>query len=218
MPTHDRLSLDAIMENRMARPKEFDRNAALEAALDLFWEKGYGNTSTDMLLGRMQISRQSLYDTFGDKKQLYLETLRAYTQKSISKAIRHLNKPVSPLAGIEAMLLSYSTKPSKERLLGCMGVNAICEFGNSDDDVIEAMEEDGDRLIAAIEARLREAKAMREVAEHLDVSAAAMFVNLAMNGIQVAAKAGVSKSALSAMVSFALDGLGRRDQSPHLRP
>jgi AcrR family transcriptional regulator len=195
----------------MARPKEFDRNIALDLALGLFWEKGYGNTSTDMLLSRMQISRQSFYDTFGDKKQIYLEALSAYTEKRTSKAIQHLKKPESPLAGIEAMLLSYTKKSSKERLLGCMGVNAICEFGNGDDDVNDAMAEYGGRLIAAIEARLREAKARGEVADSLDVSAGAMYVNSAMNGMQISAKAGAPKSVLNAMVRFALDGIRHRD-------
>ncbi len=70
----------------MARPKEFDRDSALGLALGLFWEKGYGNTSTDMLLRCMQISRQSLYDTFGDKKQLYLHALSVYTEKTTTEA------------------------------------------------------------------------------------------------------------------------------------
>lgn len=194
----------------MARHKEFDRDSALDLALRVFWENGYGNTSTDMLLGRMQISRQSLYDTFGDKKQLYLEALKAYTEKSIGEALHNLNKPQAPLAGIESMLVALASKPAKERLLGCMGVNAVCEFGSTDPDVLAAMSEHGARLMAALQDRLRQAKASGEVAGDLDESAGAMFVNSAMNAIRVSARAGAPKSALVAMATFVLDGIRRR--------
>ena len=57
----------------MARPKEFDRDSALQKAVDVFCDRGYDGTSTEELLRAMDISRQSLYDTFGDKRQLYLD-------------------------------------------------------------------------------------------------------------------------------------------------
>ena len=56
----------------MPRPKEFDRDEALQAAIGVFCEKGYAAASTDELMRAMKISRQSMYDTFGDKRQLYL--------------------------------------------------------------------------------------------------------------------------------------------------
>lgn len=194
----------------MARHKEFDRDSALALALDVFWENGYGNTSTDVLLGRMKISRQSLYDTFGDKKHLYLEALKAYTEKSIGEAIRHLNKPQRPLAGIEEMLVALASKPAKERVLGCMGVNAVCECGSADPDVMNAMAEPSGRLMEALQDRLREAKAQGEVADDLDESGGAMFVNSIMNAIRVSARAGAPKPALVAMAKFTLDGIRRR--------
>ncbi|WP_155737462.1 TetR/AcrR family transcriptional regulator, partial [Agrobacterium tumefaciens] len=62
----------------MARPREFDRDAALEKALRVFWSKGFAATSTDDLREAMGIGRQSLYGAFGDKRKLYLEALDAY--------------------------------------------------------------------------------------------------------------------------------------------
>src|SRR6267142_1909851 len=59
----------------MARPREFDRDAAVQRAMSVFWRKGYAATSTDDLLRAMNIGRQSMYDTFGDKHRLYLEAL-----------------------------------------------------------------------------------------------------------------------------------------------
>jgi len=59
----------------VARPKAFDRAQALQAAMQVFWVKGYEATSLEDLLAAMEIGRQSLYDTFGDKRRLYLEAL-----------------------------------------------------------------------------------------------------------------------------------------------
>src|SRR6266436_282484 len=63
----------------MARPKEFESEAALNGAIEVFSEHGFEGTSTDELLRVMGISRQSMYDTFGDKRQLYLTSLQGAT-------------------------------------------------------------------------------------------------------------------------------------------
>jgi len=60
----------------MARPREFDLNEALQAAMLLFWERGYEATSIDDLLQQMGINRASLYGTFGQKRELFLKALR----------------------------------------------------------------------------------------------------------------------------------------------
>ena len=67
----------------MARHKEFDRDTALHAAIGVFSEHGYEGTSTGELLTAMKISRQSMYDSFGDKRHLYLEAFRRYVADSI---------------------------------------------------------------------------------------------------------------------------------------
>jgi AcrR family transcriptional regulator len=81
----------------MARPKEFERDTALDDAIAIFCEHGFEGTSTDALLGKMGISRQSLYDTFGDKRRLYLEALQRYVEDNVAIQIAALNAPPSPL-------------------------------------------------------------------------------------------------------------------------
>ena len=75
----------------MARPKEFERGTALESAIAIFCDRGYEGTSTEALLGEMGISRQSLYDTFGDKRRLYLEALQRYVEDRVAGQIAALN-------------------------------------------------------------------------------------------------------------------------------
>src|SRR5215207_459684 len=119
----------------MARHKEFDRDAALRAAIAVFADRGFEGTSTEDLLRSMGISRQSLYDTFGDKRNLYLEALHHYNSASVSDLIRTLNTASSPLKGLEAALLQLAAKPAADAALGCIGVGAVCEFGRSDQEI-----------------------------------------------------------------------------------
>ena len=65
---------------RMARSKEFDEERALASAMDVFWRPGYENTSLEALMREMGIARQSLYDTFGDKRALYLKAMAFYRE------------------------------------------------------------------------------------------------------------------------------------------
>lgn len=88
----------------MARHKEFDRDNALHAAIGVFSEHGYEGTSTDELLRAMKISRQSMYDTFGDKRGLYLEALERYNADSIGKIVADLRLPGQPIKALEAPL------------------------------------------------------------------------------------------------------------------
>jgi len=88
----------------MARPREFDREEALERATGVFWAKGFAATSTDDLLTAMGIGRQSLYNAFQDRA-LYLEALERYQRTTTAGHLRRLDGAASPVAGIKALLL-----------------------------------------------------------------------------------------------------------------
>src|SRR5260370_41193475 len=112
--------------DRMARPREFDREEALERATEVFWAKGYASTSTDDLLTAMGIARQSLYNAFQDKRALYLEALERYQRTTIAGHLQRLNGAASPFAGIKALLLGLITDNSDTRALACMRQPPTC--------------------------------------------------------------------------------------------
>jgi TetR/AcrR family transcriptional repressor of nem operon len=194
----------------MARPKEFDRDVAVERAMSVFWSKGYAATSTDDLLEAMQIGRQSMYDTFGGKWRLYIEALERYQLESVAGHVKRLRSAASPLAGIEALVIDVIPSDRAMREKGCMGVGAICEFGNADAELAELRVKSGGILHKALVERLQDAQAVGEIGETVDIERAARFVETTMFGLKVAAKAGESARSLRDIASFAIARLGTR--------
>jgi AcrR family transcriptional regulator len=191
----------------MGRPRQFDRAAAMQAAIRVFADHGYEGTSTEALLSAMGISRQSLYDTFGDKRRLYLEALQTYNADSVSEFIQTLGGPSSALKGLESALLAFAARRTGEAALGCMGVGAICEFGHSDPDVRRLNEAAAATLQSALERWMGAAKAAGEVSADLNPQEAAQFLGATLAGLRVTARAGASQQTLRAIVQVALRSL-----------
>ena len=194
----------------MARHKEFDREQALDAARDVFWAQGYEPTSVEDLVGAMGIGRQSLYDTFGDKRALYLETLRRYNTGSVADLIAVLRRAASPLAALESLLLAEAELPPERRAMGCMGINAVCEFGSGDAEVASARAANGALLERALSELLADGVTSGELHANLDVRAAARAIQCTLGGLKVSGKAGAPPAVLRDIARFTLDSLTAR--------
>src|SRR5260370_3074167 len=107
----------------MARPKEFDRIRALKKAMELFWQQGYEATSTDDLIRAIGIGRQSMYDTFGDKHQLYLEALQLYEANSGAEFFKRIYESPSPFVTLGDYILAIAVGTSAARPRGAFVCN-----------------------------------------------------------------------------------------------
>lgn len=190
----------------VGRPKEFDRDVALEAAKSVFWRQGFNGTSTDDLRLAMGIGRQSFYDTFGGKREVFLEALRKYMSDQVSEYFEKLRSE-SPFNGIRELLLSIANEPADDRARGCLGVLSVCEFGTGDKDVSDIAGSAGKLLDRLLENVLRDARARGEVRSSLDVRAAARFLRTTLIGLRVAARGGATPEMLREIGDVALDGL-----------
>lgn len=195
---------------RVARTKEFDRDEALRAAIVTFAARGFEGTSTDDLLRAMGIGRQSMYDTFGDKRQLYLAALRKYDADSVAEIVALLERAPSPLAGIEAVLLDFARRPRPLGTSSCLGVSSICEFGRSDPEVAAINDELGEVLEKAFERRARAAIEAGEIDGSLRAREVARYLNTTLCGMKVAAQAGESPAHLTSVARLALRSLTPR--------
>ena len=123
------------------KPLSFDRNEALLKALDLFWEKGFAKTGMTELLAHMGIQRQSFYNTFGNKEEVFIEALKVYTHSHVDKMSAIMAQDRHPLVNIkEVFTLLDSVCQNKEKC-GCFAVNTMTEFGDSQDAVGELLKD-----------------------------------------------------------------------------
>ena len=188
----------------MARPREFDRDEALKAALETFWTHGFEGAGMESLTAAMGIGRQSLYGAFGSKKALYLEALQAYSADNVAALVSALRKAKSPLEGLKIVLLTPIELNGPERAKGCFGINAICEFGQSDPEVTAALSVPGRILQIALVDLVREAQAKGEISRGIDAVIAAGLVQTLLSGVKVAARGGASPDSIRGIVDLAL--------------
>jgi TetR/AcrR family transcriptional regulator, transcriptional repressor for nem operon len=191
----------------VARPKEFDKDEVLRKAIQVFASHGYEGASTEALLGAMGVSRQSMYDTFGDKRQLYLEALQRYTSESTAEIIGAMFAESSAFQGLENALMAFAARPAARPQDGCLGISATTEFGRSDRAVAAITDASASTLATAFERIIRKGQAAGEVASDLDPRAAALFLSSTLAGLKVSARAGARHAALRDTVRIALRSL-----------
>ena len=197
----------------MARPKEFARNAALEAAKAVFWRQGYHATTTEDLRRAMGIGRQSFYDSFVGKRETFLEVLKRYNDDGLAESVARARSARSPLAGIERLLFAIADERQPRRGLGCLGVTTMCELGVSDADVAEIGRSSNARLEAILEELVRSAKTKGEVRASVHERAIARQLNATILGMKVLAKAGASAAVLRDVAAAAVAGLEHRSRA-----
>jgi TetR/AcrR family transcriptional repressor of nem operon len=119
----------------MARPIAFDRDIALQAAMRLFWQKGYQAAALPDLLAAMAISRSSLYAAFGDKRHLFIACLDRFaetTREILSRA--RATRP--PLAALRHFFDRSFQADHADAALGCLLVSTVTELAGVDDDLV----------------------------------------------------------------------------------
>jgi len=204
----------------MVRPKEFDQEQALRKAIAVFCRQGFAATSTEELMRVMDVGRQSMYDTFGDKRALFLKALEMYVRESVHSINVELEKSDSALSAVQRALATFAERRDLSSAEGCMGLNAISEFGRRDADVTRIT-----RRAARIQRRtlmqvLTRAREQGELSSHADLDSMADFFESTLAGIRMAAKAGKSRQALRNIAAFAggaYMGHGVRDRAEVLR-
>jgi TetR/AcrR family transcriptional regulator, transcriptional repressor for nem operon len=199
----------------MARPKEFDAEKALREAVRLFSRQGFAATSTEDLLQAMGISRQSMYDTFGDKRALFLKALDLYQRESVQVIIAELERSGSPLNALTGALITFAERKDMASPEGCMGLNAISEFGQTDADVVRLSHSSAQLLQKALLRVMQRARDAGELSTDTDLTTAVEFFMSTLSGIRFAAKAGKSRKALRSIAEFAGNAF-RYSASPSL--
>jgi TetR/AcrR family transcriptional repressor of nem operon len=174
----------------MGRTKEFDPDAVLQQALELFWERGYEATSMADLVAHLGIARASIYATFGGKHDLYLKALERYQRARDPEVVTMLSQPGPVLPAIQALLEWYANESvHDERRRGCMGVNAAVELVARDPQVARRVESSWNTLETMLTAALTRAQAQRELPADKDPVALARFLLVVLQGMRIFGRA-----------------------------
>lgn len=199
----------------MARPRTFDEERALDAAMRTFWEKGYEATSTQDLCDATGLGRSSIYNTFKSKHDLFERALAHYldTKRAPQEAL--LEDAARPAAERIRTLLSGVIEGEAEhrtafgRALGCLGVNTIVELGDRDSGAAALLERDADLRLAAYRAVMEAGRRDGSVTSAREPEALARFLNATIAGLRVSSQGGADRSVLEAIADTAMDALTR---------
>jgi TetR/AcrR family transcriptional repressor of nem operon len=189
----------------MPRAKAFDPSVALDRAVELFWQRGYEGASMTLLLEAMEISRQSLYDTFGDKHKLFLAALDRYRSNLHVELRRLLATHDTGRAGIRAVFDMVGREVlDRPEHRSCMMANAALELGQHDDAVRGRVAGHLAQVEELFHSALERDRAAGEIPPERDTQAAARCLVNAIHGLGVLGRAGVERSVIEVTITATL--------------
>ncbi|MGQ9371535.1 TetR/AcrR family transcriptional regulator [Azospirillum sp. ST 5-10] len=188
----------------MGRHREFDTEKALDAALCVFWRKGYEGASYADLTEAAGVERPALYAAFGNKESLFRKALARYYERYLDFIPEALQLPTARDVAAHILHRSIDLNTRYPDRTGCLGINGALAVSDEAEPVRQALID----ARAAGEARLRDrferAKAEGDLPETAKADVLAAFVMAVSHGMAVQAKAGFGRDRLEAVAEQAL--------------
>jgi len=186
------------------RPRAFDRTAALDAAMKVFWQKGFTATSMNDLCEAMEIGSPSLYAAFGSKEQLYAEAIRRYGEKGVPQIRDALDSAPTAKLGVEAFLrLAARSLACPDRPSGCMvALSSVASEGVAG--LAAMVVEERKKALKLLEARLRRGIKEGDLSPGTDVKSLARFFVTLQQGMSIQARDGATPRQLDAVATAAM--------------
>jgi TetR/AcrR family transcriptional regulator, transcriptional repressor for nem operon len=203
----------------MARPREFDEHSALQRAMQVFWRKGFEATSLADLLKATGLSKSSLYQTFTDKRSLFLAALETYRQDRMRHLRAKLNDGRPARQSIETFfveILGHATE--KERPYGCMSCNEAVELSPDDEEVRKLVAADFQAVEDLFADAIQRGQHDGSIRNQESARALARFLTVNLQGLQVMARARVDASRLRDNVKVMLAAFDQLDMASPATP
>ncbi len=186
------------------RPREFCVDAALTAALRVFWTKGYEGASLTDLTDAMGINKPSLYAAFGNKEALFRKALDLYEREKLAFMSDALNAPTA--RGVAEQLLrgALALQTGDSGPKGCMGVIHTVACGTEAESIRAEVIARGDKVQQALIDRLERAKAEGDLPPQIEAAGLAAYLKALLQGLSVQAGAGATPAQLELLVQTSL--------------
>lgn len=189
----------------MARPKEFDKEEVLTKAMHTFWRYGYEGTSMQTLVSNMGINRGSLYDTFGDKRSLFLAAIAHYEQTVVSQMMAPLFAADANKQTIINLFHELVAKTiSADDYYGCFVTNIAVELCPQDRDTQSRIEQKFQQLTSAFKVVLVKAQAQGEISSDRNLDSIAQYLTSSLQGLRVISKVNRDPATLNNIVNVIL--------------
>lgn len=193
---------------RTGRPIGFDKDAALEAAMLLFWERGFEGASMADLTRAMGLSASSIYAAFGDKHSLFSHAVERYLQTRAQYATDALAQPTLDAViralfdNTVAFLIGMGHPPTCMSLAGAMGCSIEAAPAR---DLMTAVRRDNEK---AMKERLLQARKAGELSREINVDDYTRYLSMLLAGLSIQAANGSTKAELKRTAEMALRHLG----------
>ncbi|MEU8225294.1 TetR/AcrR family transcriptional regulator [Kribbella sp. NPDC048915] len=184
----------------MPRPRTFDEDRAVDAAMRVFWTSGYEATSTQDLCAATGLGRSSIYNTFTSKRDLFDRTLRRYTELFTADQLAVIQDATLPIRERIRRLLWVAVEADPDQPPGCLVINTIVELGPKDPEIVELLDRDHELKLVALTTAIRAAQATGEIEPERDAAGLATYVFTVLGGLRVAARRGASSESQRAVV------------------
>lgn len=173
----------------MPRVKLFDESEVLNKAINLFWKQGYAATSVQDLVKHLGINRASLYDTFGDKYELFKKALDFYIKENHEGLIRFFDSRPNVKEGIlELFNVAINVAVSDKDCKGCFVVNTTTELIPNDKELLVVLESSKKDFQNLLYEYLKKGKEAGQLKETIDLKSLASLFYTIYSGIRVVAK------------------------------
>jgi len=193
----------------MARPVEFEEATVLTNAMEQFWKEGYEASSVQKLLDCTGINRGTLYNSFGDKETFFKSCVDQYNgiiDEQISGTLK--NDDMGPWEAIDAYFkTSILDVSNKQRTMGCLLVNSLCESINYDRDMKRVIRASLSNIRKPLLVRLKEAQKKGKLKKGVSVEAAADVLINMLHGIRVNSRDGKNANQLKDLIKFTVNSL-----------
>jgi AcrR family transcriptional regulator len=188
----------------MGRPREFDVDQALDAALCVFWRKGYEAASYTDLTQATGVERPALYSAFGNKEALFLRALERYYHTQLAFFPAALEQPTSREVVVHILRGAVELHTRHPDRRGCLGIHGALAGSDDAEPVRRALIDARATGEASLRERLERAKQDGDLPEAANCAVLAAYVCAVLHGIAVQAKAGFSRDVLEAVAEQAL--------------
>lgn len=191
-----------MKNTKMGRPREFDRDAALDTAMHLFWSKGYEGTSLSDLTEALGMSRPTLYAAFGNKEELFRRVCARYAESA-----RHLEEACAlPTAreSVEAFLYGAAENMLHPEHAGCLTVTSGLAGSDESKAIREMLGEVRRATVETWRQRFEQAREEGDLPPDADPTALAHYIMAISHGMTVHARSGVTQEELMGVAKVAL--------------